>query len=180
MDRICVRSGILCPRCESRIASGEYMEWEVRVMKALLDLEDRIRGSVEYVKSHRVGGDVVVFLRSSQGIPVWLGQELSQRLRDLGRVYVVEYHKDPRGLASSLLRPARVVRVDESYLPDGSTILLVRVDSRPKPGVEEAAKRILKIVTGKDVSIEVEARPSTSSVEVERRDVRGILDKLGL
>lgn len=178
LDTICVRSGLLCPRCEARIREGEYEEWEVDVMKALLDVGERLGGEVRYVKAHRVGGEVYIFLEAPRGLPVWLGQELSRALG--ARVYVVEYSKDIRRLASNLLHPARVIGLDYSYLPDGSTLLQVKVDRSPRRGVEELAKKVLSLVSGMEVTIQATQAPTTTEARPDKSDIRGALDKIGL
>lgn len=179
LDRICVKSGILCPRCEARIESGEYEEWEVEVMRALLKLEPRLRSSVKYVKAHMVGGEVYLFIEPGGPLPSWLGQELS-RILDR-RVYLVEHSRDLRRLASSLLAPSRVLGLDYSYLPDGSTILQVKVDRMPKHGVEELARKVLGLVSGMEVAIQEEAAQAPGGdIRPDKKDLRRALDKLGL
>ncbi len=157
--------------------SGEYDEWEIDVMNALLRVEPRLRGLYRYVKSYRMGGDILVFLETDSGIPEWLGQELSKELGS--RVIVVEYSRDVRRLASKLLRPSRVLGLDRVYLPDGSTMLVVRVDVRPREGVEGLARRVLGMITGVEVSIE-EVGAGWVEVRPDKEDVRRALDRLGL
>ncbi len=178
LDTICVRSGLLCPRCEAKVRSGEYEEWEVDVMKALLEAGGKLDGEVRYVKSHRVGEEVYVFLEAPRGLPVWLGQELSRILES--RVYVVEYSRDLRRLASNLLHPARVVGLDYSYLPDGSTLLQVKVDRSPRRGVEELARKVLGLVSGVEVVIQASGQAEAVDARPDKSDIRGALERIGL
>jgi hypothetical protein len=40
LDYLCVKSGLLCNRCQSLVDSGEVDSFEVKVMQALLELEE--------------------------------------------------------------------------------------------------------------------------------------------
>ncbi|MEB3779684.1 MAG: hypothetical protein GSR85_05560 [Desulfurococcales archaeon] len=190
LDKICVKSGLLCPRCSGLIERGEYEEWEVEVMKALLEYEKGLKDvDIEYKKSYIVDDALIIMVSVRRGrLPSWLGRRLSGLASNLGtsKVLIVEYSRDLRELASSILYPARVYKVDEIYEPDGSTYLLVKVvqgGRRVSRAREELVKKIISNITGKNVVIEyVRGAPGVlvEDIDIEKPDIRKSLDKLGI
>ncbi len=74
LDYVCVRSGLLCNRCQSLIDSGEVFEYEVEIIKVLLDLEEtqfkELKDSI-YHKAYKVD-DLLILLVTS-------GPEMTQQ-----------------------------------------------------------------------------------------------------
>ena len=166
LDTICVRSGILCPNCRRKIESGLYEEFEVDVMRVLLDLEKesdmRWLSQSEYIKAYRFDGFLVILLRfrgAGRGVvPSRVVKVLAERL-DVRRVKVIDYGSgDLRVLASQLLYPARVLRVNVVYLPSlvQYNVIVRRGDLSRLPGRKELLERVLSVISGKHVLISEE------------------------
>ncbi|OYT37832.1 MAG: transcription elongation factor, partial [Desulfurococcales archaeon ex4484_58] len=79
LDKICVRSGVFCPSCQRKLDSGLVDHSEVDVMKALMELEDRLKElrKGEYVKSYTIDDVVVIILRNG-----WERRELETIARE--------------------------------------------------------------------------------------------------
>jgi predicted nucleic acid-binding Zn-ribbon protein len=43
LDTICVKTGILCPSCQRKVDEGEVQEFEVEILRNLLELENEIK-----------------------------------------------------------------------------------------------------------------------------------------
>lgn len=165
MDYICVKSRVLCPRCQSLVDSGEVDEREIDVMAKLVELEERegmrVLKDATYRKSYFLGDLTIVVINFNrpQGVQV-----LSRLSRDLGeklgtRVRVVEYSGDVKTVASQLLYPARILGVNMLWLPDGTRQHIVRVpryDARRLPSSLETVEKALSSITGKPVRLRVE------------------------
>ncbi len=132
LDKICVKSGIFCPSCQRKLDSGIVDYSEVDVMKALMELEDRLkelrRG--EYVKSYSLDNTVVVILKGS-----WEKQELGRIARELAnrlgkRVKLVIDTGDKRKLVDQIISPARIIGISTIWLPDGSEQMVIRISRR--------------------------------------------------
>lgn len=160
---ICVKTGVLCPRCQRKIDSGEVKEYEASIMKELIDLEERgLRELKEtkYVKSVMYKDTLVLLMKmpeNSEGLMKKLSKELSDTLKL--KVKIVEHTKDIRKIVAQLLSPARVLGVNVLWLPDGTQIYSVRVlksDERffllDKTSLEE----LLHLVTGEYFTIRLE------------------------
>ena len=160
LDTICVKTGVLCPSCQRKVSSGLVKEYEVDVMRKLLELEDKIRElrNAEYVKSYDLGELLVVVLK----LPEW-DKELVRRIRqalsrELNRkVRVVVKGADPREMAAQLLIPLEVRGVNIVWTPDGTQKYVIRVDRGGKRW--PAPKGELEKVLGELLDAPVEIRP---------------------
>jgi transcription antitermination factor NusA-like protein len=153
LDRICIKSGVFCSHCQQKIESEVVERGELEVLKALVNLEDKLkflrRG--EYVKSILVGDDVYLFVKNGFDSTELntLEQELS---RELGRrVRVVEYTHDLRSLVEQILYPATIIGINRVWLPDGTEILSVRVSRRDKrhlASLKEQVELLIEKISG--------------------------------
>ncbi len=190
LDKICVRSGILCPRCQALVDEGKYNELDVSVMEALLALEKRYRDyNIRFIKAYQIDDLLYVLVEAKPGIPVSLGQDIRRNLRVEGieKVIVVQYHADRRTMLESLLDPYDVEGIEEAYLPDGSVVLVVKLPTEAKRFIESFKGRIVlrlaEKLLGKPIYVEyVESRQTKLRPEwldIKKADVKSFLDKLG-
>ncbi|MEB3806199.1 MAG: hypothetical protein GSR73_01610 [Desulfurococcales archaeon] len=191
LDRICVKSGILCPRCQSLVDEGVYNDLDVRVMRALLGVERRFRSHrIKYVKSYQIDDILYVLVESSPGIPSSLGADLRRALGadEIKRVIVIEYNTDKRKLIETLISPYRVLGIQEAYLPDGSNMVVIKLPSEAKKLIESVkGKYIVKLaerLLGKQIYIEYAENAGSAPLKPEwlglkKPNVRDLLDKLG-
>lgn len=167
MDYVCVKSGVLCPRCQGLIDSGVVDEREVPIMKALIELEEneglQILKKATYYKAYFVDNDMVIIVMDlgvGTSVPVFsrYAREIEQKLKEkLGmKVKIIPKASDVRGLATHLLYPARVLGVNTLWLPDGSIEYVVRItrrDERRLGKAKEVYERILTEMLGKRTHI---------------------------
>ncbi len=190
LDKICVKTGVLCPRCQSLVDSGAYNDLDVKVMKALVEIERKYRTTwLRFVKAYQIDDIVYVLLESRPGVPASLGADIRRHLDVEGveRVLVVEYRSDKRRLVEEVIAPYRVLGMEEAFLPDGGEVVIVKVPVEAKKLLNSIkGKYILKLaekLLGKQVYIEfVESSQTILKPEwlgIKKQDVRGLLDKLG-
>ncbi|ALU11472.1 transcription elongation factor NusA [Ignicoccus islandicus DSM 13165] len=158
LDTICVKTGILCPSCQRKVSSGLVKEYEVDIMRKLLDLEERIKElkDAEYVKSYDLGDLLVIVLK----LPDWdkdVVRRIRQALsRELNRkVRVVVKGADPREMAAQLLIPLDVRGVNIVWTPDGTQKYVIRVDRKGKrwPAPKEELEKVLSELLDAPVEI---------------------------
>ena len=190
LDRICVKTGVLCPRCQSLVDRGLYNDLDISVMKAMIDVERKYRDTfLRFVKAYRIDDIVYVLVESKPGVPASLGADIRKRLGIDGveRVLIVEYRADKRRLIEEIIAPYRVLGMQEAFLPDGGEVVIVKVPVEAKKMLQSVKGRyILKLaekLLGKQVYIEyVEATTTPLKPEwlgIKKPDVKGLLDKLG-
>ncbi len=156
LDKICVKTGVLCPRCQSLVDRNIVSKDEIPVMKALIELEEeskdfRFLEKIKYVKTIWVDNLAILVVKSGGATPHQLRRLAKALSEKMGiRFQVIEKTRDLKKLSSQLLSPARVLGVNMIWLPDGSTEYVVRVsryDQRALPTkisvLEEALSRIL-------------------------------------
>jgi transcription antitermination factor NusA-like protein len=155
---VCVKSGVLCPRCQGLIESGVVDEREVPIMKALIELEEsgglQILKKATYYKAYFVDNDMVIIVMDlgvGTSVPVFsrYAREIEQKLKEkLGmKVKIIPKASDVRGLATHLLYPARVLGVNTLWLPDGSIEYVVRITRRDERRLGKAKEVYEKILT---------------------------------
>jgi transcription antitermination factor NusA-like protein len=133
LDVICVRSGVLCPRCRRIIESGEHLEVEVDVMRHLLELENdnnfKFLRNTTYVKSYKVNTTLIVVLDIPEPISrpnlIRLAKTLEERLGL--KIRIVQRTSDPKQFIQQLISPARIQGIDSVWTPDGSVQHIVRI-----------------------------------------------------
>ena len=164
MDVICVKTGLLCPRCQALVDSGQVSKDEIPVMKSLVELEEnqgqRLLKNAKYKKSIWLRRMLVIVLSlPNAGLPEL--KRLSRQLSDaMGtRVQVVSFTRDVKMLAAQLVAPARVLGVNMVWLPDGTTQYVVRLsrfDQRVLPDKPEELEKALQEILGVPVRVRVE------------------------
>ena len=170
LDYVCVKSGVLCPRCQGLVDSGEVDEREIPIMKALIELEENENISLlkkaTYYKSYFINEKLVVIVMDlgiGTSVPLFtryarqLEQKLSEKINK--RVKIIPKASDVRGLATFLLHPTRILGVNILWLPDGSIEYVIRVPRRSKNFIGrhvEVYEKILTELLGKKTTIRFE------------------------
>ncbi len=166
LDHLCVRSGVLCPRCESLVRSGIVTELDVEVMRLLLKAEGmpdfRFLRDSEYVRSANLGSVLVVQISmppnavDSRAL-LKLSRHLEGQLNV--RVRVVDArNSSAKDLVRNVIQPARVLGVNTLWLPDGSMEYVVRIprsDIKHLPAPQEDVEHLLSQMVGVNVRIRV-------------------------
>ncbi len=161
LDKICVKSGILCPTCQRKVDTGIVDKNEIPIMKVLMELEDRLkelrRG--EYIKSYDLNGLVIVLIRDH-----WEKEELEKISKELSnilrrRTKVVVYTNDKKHVVEQILYPATLLGMNTLWLPDGSEQIIVRVSRRDQRfigGRKSLLEKLLADLLKKNVRIRFE------------------------
>lgn len=166
LDQLCVKSGVLCPRCESLVRSGAVTELDIEIMRLLLRAEGmpdfRFLRDSEYVRSANLGGVLVIQLatppnsadsRALLKLSKYLEGQLNTRVR-----IVDAKNTSAKELVRSVIQPARVLGVNTLWLPDGSMEYVVRIprsDIRHLPAPQEDVEHLLSQIVGVNVRIRV-------------------------
>ncbi len=170
LDYVCVKSGMLCPRCQSLVDEGRVDEREVPIMKALIELEENenitILRKATYHKAYFIDDQMVVIVMDlgiGTSVPLFTryAKQLEQRLeKKLGkRVKIIPKANNVRGLATFLLHPTRILGVNILWLPDGSIEYVIRVPRRSERFLRkyvEIYEKILGELLGRRVVIRFE------------------------
>ncbi len=147
------------------VRDGSVKEYEVDVMRELLDLEElpdfKFLRDMEYVRSIMSEGALVVILQDlknntpdprSLNKLSWI---LSERLKI--RTRIITGTKDLKEVVKQLFFPARITSVNAIWLPDGTVEYVVRVPKSELRNLpfkrREIIEDILTQITGNVVRI---------------------------
>lgn len=166
LDYYCVMTGLLCPRCQEKVRHGEVQEFEIGVMRELLNLERqmdfRFLVQTEYVHAHDSPRMLVILIRS--GLP---DAKAPPNLRKLERKLSKIFKKKVKvinvagetftQIASHLLWPARMLTVSTTFLPTGDETLTITVPRSDARYLRDSQflEQILSKIAGKPVRLRV-------------------------
>lgn len=159
------KSGILCPKCESKIKSGNLTQTDVKISNKLSTLGDKIPELDKATLIHGldVKGDIVLvvgngnhdLLRKNQSVFRLLENELKSK------IWIVEGNSSSRKILEDLFFPIKILMVNVVWLPDGSKLTKVVVPGRQTkrfPFDINQVKNVIKEVSKMEVIVEFELK----------------------
>ncbi len=165
LDYICLKSGVLCPRCRRLVDEGKVQQFEVDIMKALIELEEKSQDfkflrDAAYVKSYLADSFCVLILELPDDVTQHMLIRLSRALSDkVGlKIRVVKKVNDMKMLIAQIVAPARIQGVNSLWLPDGSVQHIVRIpryDAKSLPAPIEVLEKILNDIFGTSIRIKL-------------------------
>jgi transcription antitermination factor NusA-like protein len=164
LDAFCVKSGILCRRCEEKLEKGQVTELDLKVIQRMVELEKDhpVLQDVTYHRSVDADGMMAVLV-DRKDIPRLLGGG-AKVVKDLGdtfgkRVKLISYGGDDREFLEDLFSPLSILTINTIWIPDGSTetkVILTGRQPRKMPVDLDKVKTIAKELKGMSLRVEFE------------------------
>jgi transcription antitermination factor NusA-like protein len=156
----CLKSGILCSKCQGKLKSGEVSEVYLKIARLLLSLEEKYP-SLQDVYFHKAveANDVLAVLVKRGDVPRLLGYG-GKIIKALGEktgktIRVLEHGVDDRKFLEDLFAPLRILTINTIWLPDGTTETRVILKRRRRiPMNVKALKEIAQKVRGITLRVE--------------------------
>jgi len=157
----CLKSGILCSKCQRKLRSGEVSEVDLEIARLLLSLEDE-HPSLQDVYFHKAveANGVLAVLVERGDMPRLLGHG-RKIIRALGektgkKIRILEHGVDDRKFLEDLFAPLNILTINTIWLPDGTTEtrVILRRRGRRAPINVEALKEIAQKVRGITLRVE--------------------------
>ena len=157
----CMKSGILCPKCQKKISSGKINKLDIRIAKLLLKLEKSypFLQRLSFYKAYDTE-DVLAIVVKSGDLPYILGYG-GRIVRDLQKmirktVKVLERDGETRKFLEDLFMPATITAINKIWLPDGSTEIRVILPRNSRRMIMEikALKQLAKNIRGITLRVE--------------------------
>lgn len=164
LDAFCVKSGILCRRCEEKLEKGQVSELDLKVIQKIVELEKQ-NPVLEDVTYHRAieADDMMAVLVDKKDMPKLLGGG-AKVVRDLAdtfgkRVKLISYGGDDREFLEDLFSPLSILTINTVWIPDGSTetkVILTGRQPRKMPVDLDKVQKIARELKGMTLRIEFE------------------------
>jgi transcription antitermination factor NusA-like protein len=164
LDAFCVKSGILCRRCEEKLEKGQITDLDLKVIQRMVELEKEhpILQDVTYHRSVEADGTMAVLV-DRRDVPKLLGGG-AKIVKDLGetfgkRVKLISYGGDDREFLEDLFSPLSILTINTIWIPDGSTetkVILTGRQPRKMPIDLDTVKMIAHELKGMTLRIEFE------------------------
>ncbi len=157
----CLKSGILCPKCQGKLKSGKVSEIDFTIARLLLSLEEKYP-SIQEVKFHKAvdadrilailvdKGDVPRLLSHGGKIVKAIGEKTGKTIR------ILEHGVAERKFLEDLFVPLSILTINKIWLPDGTTetrVILKRGRRKRIPNVK-ASKQIAQKLRGITLRVE--------------------------
>ena len=157
----CLKSGILCSKCQGKLKSGKVSEVDFTIARLLLSLEEKYP-SLQEVRFHKAveadrilailvnKGDVPRLLRHGGKIIKTLGEKPEKTIR------ILEYGVTERKFLEDLFVPLTILTINKIWLPDGTTetrVILKRGRRKRIPNVK-GSKEITQNIRGITLRVE--------------------------
>jgi transcription antitermination factor NusA-like protein len=161
----CLKSGVLCPKCQEKIRSGKITDTDMRIAKLLVTFQDKYSSlqQITFYKAYNANG-VLAILVGQGDLPHLLGYG-GKILRELAQqtgknIRILEKGGNIRKLLEDLLSPATIISLNTIWLPDGTTETraIINGHSRKLPMKVEALKGIVQKVQGTTIRVEFERK----------------------
>ncbi|MFQ6068680.1 MAG: hypothetical protein ACE5KD_03960, partial [Candidatus Bathyarchaeia archaeon] len=150
----CLKSGILCSKCQGKVKSGQISYTYLEIARLLLSLEKKYP-PLQNVYFHKaVEADGVLALIVGRGDVARLLSYGGKIIRTISEktgktIRILEKGVDDRKFLEDLFAPLTVMTINTIWLPDGTTetrVILRKRGRRPPPINVEAVKQIAKKV----------------------------------
>jgi len=175
LDLFCLRSGTFCPQCEAKIRSGKVTQLDVDVMRLLLDLESQFPEleDSKFIKTAETEEFLAVVVKEGDlsRMPYALLTNLARRLSTLvgKKVKFLEDSSDPTKFLESLVSPARIIAVNQVWLPDGFVATRIILDDRRSLRMSE--KSLIELGNKiKNMSLRIDFERKRFSIPFEERE----------
>lgn len=157
------RTGVLCPKCDSKLKSGQLSSTDVDVSIKLTKAAEKNPeiARMSLVKACNVGSDYVLVLEPGTLAPLRHDPSFPKTLASIlgAKVWLTEADTTDRKELEDLFYPVRIANVNTVWLPDGSKLTKVVIPGRRTerfPHDTETISRILRETREMDLMVEFE------------------------
>jgi transcription antitermination factor NusA-like protein len=157
------RTGVLCPKCDAKLKSGQLTDTDVQVSIKLAKASEKNPdiAKMSLAKAILVEGDYVLILEPGTLSPLRRDPAFPRTLQNLlgGKVWFTESDTTDRKELEDLFFPVRIANINTVWLPDGSRLTKVVIPGKKTerfPHDTEMISRILRETREMDLMVEFE------------------------
>ena len=158
----CLKSGILCSKCQTKLKSGKISETDLKIARLLLSLEEKYPQLQEVYFYNAVEADGILAIIVGQGDIAKIlsaGGKIRREIEEKTekRVRLLEHGADDRKFLEDLFAPFTIMMINTIWLPDNTTEtrVILRQRGRRAPSINtKALKEIARRVRNVTLRIE--------------------------
>jgi len=156
------KTGVLCPKCESRLKNGELSDVDVECSIKLIKLSHKSQDidKLNLIGSQKIDEDYVLILKDSNVSHINSNDKLLSSVEEefKGKVWFVEANSSIRRFLENLFFPIRLLKTNMIWLPDGNQVTQVTIESKDYEkfiSIIEKIKRIVNAVRKIELVVEI-------------------------
>lgn len=156
------KTGVLCPKCESRLKNGELSNVDVECSIKLIKLSHKNQDidKLNLIGSQKIDEDYVLILKDSNVSHINSNDKLLSSVEEefKGKVWFVEANSSIRRFLENLFFPIRLLKTNMIWLPDGNQVTQVTIESKDYEkfiSIIEKIKRIVNAVRKIELVVEI-------------------------
>mgnify|MGYP003580096498 CR=1 FL=1 len=156
------KTGVLCPKCESRLKNGELSDVDVECSIKLIKLSHKNQDldKLNLVGSQKIDEDYVLILKDSNVSHINSNDKLLSSVEEefKGKVWFVEANSSIRRFLENLFFPIRLLKTNMIWLPDGNQVTQVTIESKDYEkfiSIIDKIKRIVNAVRKIELVVEI-------------------------
>ncbi len=156
------KTGVLCPKCESRLKNGELSDVDVECSIKLIKLSHKNQDidKLNLIGSQKIDEDYVLILKDSNVGHINSNDKLVSSVEEefKGKVWFVEANSSIRRFLENLFFPIRILKTNMIWLPDGNQVTQVTIESKDYEkfiSIIEKIKRIVNAVRKIELVVEI-------------------------
>ena len=158
----CLKSGILCSKCQEKVKSGKVTELDLKVARLFFSLESSypLLQDVYFYRAVEAGNLLAIIVGKADMARIlsYGGKIIKEIGKETGKsIRVLEYGVDDRKFLEDLFAPLSIVTINTIWLPDGSTetrVILKKGERRLLRINTVALKEIAQKVRGITIRVE--------------------------
>ncbi len=156
------KTGVLCPKCESRLKNGELSDIDVECSIKLIKLSHKNQDidKLNLIGSQKIDEDYILILKDSNVSHINSNDKLVSSVEEefKGKVWFVEANSSIRRFLENLFFPIRILKTNMIWLPDGNQVTQVTIESKDYEkfiSIIEKIKRIVNAVRKIELVVEI-------------------------
>jgi transcription antitermination factor NusA-like protein len=165
---ICIfdaKTGVLCPKCESRLKNGELSKIDVECSIKLTKLSAKNQNidNLNLIGSQKIDEDYVLILKDSNVTHLNSNEKLINLVEKEfnGKVWFVDANSSIRRFLENLFFPVRILKTNMVWLPDGNQVTQVTIESKDYEksfNLIEKIKKIVNVVRKIELVVEISGK----------------------
>ena len=144
------KTGVLCPKCESRLKNGELSDIDVECSIKLIKLSQKNQDidKLNLIGSQKIDEDYILILKDSNVSHINSNDKLVSSVEEefKGKVWFVEANSSIRRFLENLFFPIRILKSNMIWLPDGNQVTQVTIESKDYEKFISIIEKIKRIV----------------------------------